>query len=602
MTAFAYGQIALYLLVLALLALPLGAYIHRVMEGDATARSGLFRPVERALYRAWGIEEGASMAWSAYTVRLIAFNAAGALLLYALQRLQGWLPLNPAHLSAVSADSAFNTAVSFASNTSWQSYAGETTMSEMTQMLGITVQSFLSGATGMAVLMALLRGFSRVEAPTVGNVWVDLTRATLLVLLPLSCLLAVLLVMQGSVQNLRPDQAAALLEPASYSQPKLDASGRALLDAQGHAVTETLTAHTQVLPMGPVASQTAIALLSGDGGGYFNANSAHPYANPTPLSNFLEMIAILLIPAALCHTFGRVVGDRRQGWAMFAAMALVFVLMSVIAISAEQLGNPSLGAASVDQSAAAGQAGGNMEGKEARFGIVSSALFAVVTTSGGDGAVNSMHDSYTPIGGLVPMTLMQLGEVIFGGPGSGLYAMLMYALIAVFVASLMIGRAPEYLGKRIEAFELKMASMVILIAPLLALVATAASVLLAGGRSATGNPGAHGFSEILYAFSSAANNNGSAFAGLSANTPYYNVMTGIAMWCGRFLPMVAVMAIAGSLAAKKCRTAGPGTLPTHRPLFIGMLLGTVVLIGALAWIPAIAMGPVIEQLQFLHRP
>ena len=602
MTLFAFGQIALYLVVLAVLALPLGAYIHRVMEGVATPLSGLFRPVECAWYRACGIEECATMSWSAYTVRLIAFNAAGTLLLYAMQRSQAWLPLNPSHLSGVSPDSAFNTAVSFASNTSWQSYAGESTLSYLTQMLGITVQSFLSGATGIAVLMALLRGFSRVEARTLGNVWVDLTRATLFVLLPLSCLLAVVLVAQGSVQNLRPDQLAGLLEPAHYSQPKLDASGRALLDAQGQPLSETATARTQVLPMGPVASQTAIALLSGDGGGFFNANSAHPYANATPLSNFLEMIAILLIPAALCHTFGRAVRDRRQGWAIFAAMSLVFVLMSVIAISAEQLGNPSVSAAGVDQSRGPAQPGGNMEGKETRFGIVSSALFAVVTTSGGDGAVNSMHDSYTPIGGLVPMTLMQLGEVIFGGPGSGLYGMLMYAVIAVFVASLMIGRAPEYLGKRIEAVELKMASLVILIAPLLALVGAAISVLIEAGHSATGNPGAHGFSEILYAFSSAANNNGSAFAGLSANTPYYNVMTGIAMWCGRFLPMVAVMAIAGSLAAKKCRVAGPGTLPTHRPLFIGMLLGTVVLIGALAWIPAIAMGPVIEQLQLLHRP
>jgi potassium-transporting ATPase potassium-binding subunit len=591
MAVFAYGQIALYLAVLAVLALPLGVYIHKVMESVATPLSRLFRPVECA-----------PMSWSTYTLGLIVFNAVGALFLYAIQRWQGWLPLNPTHFGGVSPDSAFNTAVSFASNTSWQSYAGETTLSYLTQMLGITVQSFLSGATGIAVLMALLRGFSRVETRTLGNVWVDLTRATLFVLLPLSCLLAVVLVAQGSIQNLRLNQVAGLVEPASYSQPKLDASGRPLLDAQGQPVIETATTRTQVLPMGPVASQTAIALLSGDGGGFFNANSAHPYANPTPLSNFLEMIAILLIPAALCHTFGRVVGDRRQGWAMFAAMALVFVLMSVIAIRAEQLGNPSVSAAGVDQSSGPVQAGGNMEGKETRFGIVSSALFAVVTTSGGDGAVNSMHDSFTPIGGLVPMTLMQLGEVIFGGPGSGLYAMLMYAVIAVFVASLMIGRAPEYLGKRIEAFELKMASLVILIAPLLALVETAISVLCAAGRSGPSNPGAHGFSEILYAFSSAANNNGSAFAGLSANTPYYNVMIGIAMWFGRFLPMVAVMAIAGSLAAKKCRSAGPGTLPTHRPLFIGMLLGTVLLIGALAWIPAIAMGPVVEELQFLHRP
>ena len=591
MTVFAYGQIALYLAVLAVLALPLGVYIHKVMESVATPLSRLFRPVECA-----------PMSWSAYTLRLIVFNAVGALFLYAIQRWQGWLPLNPAHFGGVSPDSAFNTAVSFASNTSWQSYAGETTLSYSTQMLGITVQSFLSAATGIAVLMALLRGFSRVETPTLGNVWVDLTRATLFVLLPLSCLLAVVLVAQGSIQNLRLNQVAGLVEPASYSQPKLDASGRPLLDAQGQPVIETAMTRTQVLPMGPVASQTAIALLSGDGGGFFNANSAHPYANPTPLSNFLEMIAILLIPAALCHTFGRVVGDRRQGWAMFVAMALVFVLMSVIVIRAEQLGNPSVSAAGVDQSSGPVQAGGNMEGKETRFGIVSSALFAVVTTSGGDGAVNSMHDSFTPIGGLVPMTLMQLGEVIFGGPGSGLYGMLMYAVIAVFVASLMIGRAPEYLGKRIEAFELKMASLVILIAPLLALVETAISVLCAAGRSGPSNPGAHGFSEILYAFSSAANNNGSAFAGLSANTPYYNVMIGIAMWFGRFLPIVAVMAIAGSLAAKKCRSAGPGTLPTHRPLFIGMLLGTVLLIGALAWVPAIAMGPVVEELQFLHRP
>jgi K+-transporting ATPase ATPase A chain len=572
MSPFAYGQIAVYLAVLAALALPLGAYIYDVMEDAESPLSRLFKPVECAWYRACGIEQDAPMNWRAYTFRLIAFNAVGTLLLYALQRCQGWLPLNPAHLGGVSPDSAFNTAVSFASNTSWQGYAGETTLSYLAQMLGITVQSFLSAATGMAVLMALLRGISRVETGMLGNVWVDLTRATLFVLLPLSCLLTVILIAQGSIQNLRPNGIATLLGPANYHQ---------------------------VLPMGPVASQTAIALLSGDGGGFFNANSAHPYANPTPLSNFLEMIAILLIPAALCHTFGRVVRDRRQGWAMFAAMALVFVVMSVIAIRAEQLGSPSVRATGVDQASSPGQSGGNMEGKETRFGSVSSALFAVVTTSGGDGAVNSMHDSFTPIGGLVPMALMQLGEVIFGGPGSGLYGMLMYAVITVFVASLMIGRAPEYLGKRIEAFELKMASLVILIAPMLVLVETAISVLCAAGRSGPGNPGAHGFSEILYAFSSTANNNGSAFAGLSANTPYYNIMTGIAMWFGRFLPIVAIMAIAGSLAAKKRRVAGQGTLPTYGPLFIGMLLGTVLLIGALAWMPALAMGPVVEELQFL---
>ena len=602
MTVFAYGQIVLYLVVLTILALPLGNYIYAVMEGDSTPLSRLFKPVEWAVYRACGVEERATTSWSAYTLRLIVFNAAGALLLYAMQRWQGHLPLNPAHLGAVSPDSAFNTAISFVSNTSWQGYAGESTLSYLTQILGITVQSFLSGASGIAVLMVLLRGLARKECRALGNVWVDLTRATLFVLLPLASLLALLLVAQGTIQNFRPNQLATVLVPTSYSVPSLDALGHPLRDAQGRPLTEVATTHTQVLPMGPVASQTAIALLSGDGGGFFNANSAHPFANPTPLSDFLQMLAILLIPAALCQTFGRVVGDRRQGWALFAAMALVFVPMSVIAIRAEQLGNPAVDAALVDRSGSAEQSGGNMEGKEVRFGTASSALFAVVTTSGGDGAVNSMHDSFTPIGGLVPMALMQLGEVIYGGPGSGLYGMLMYAIIAVFIASLMVGRAPEYLGKRIDAFELKMATMVILIAPMLVLVETAISVLCGAGRSGPGNPGAHGFSEILYAFSSAANNNGSAFAGLSANTVYYNIMIGIAMWFGRFLPIVAVMAIAGSLAAKKSRSPGLGTLPTHGPLFIGMLVGTVLLIGALTWIPAIAMGPVIEQLQFLHRP
>jgi K+-transporting ATPase ATPase A chain len=564
---FAYAQIALYVVTLAILALPLGSYIHWVMQARAL-------PLEGAFYRACGVNEHAPMNWREYTARLIAFNTAGALLLYAIQRCQGWLPLNPAHLGAVRPDSAFNTAVSFASNTSWQGYAGETTLSYLTQMLGIAVQSYLSGATGIAVLMALLRGVSRTETRALGNAWTDLTRATLYVLLPLSCILAVALVTQGSIQNLRSNEVATVLEP------------------MGH--------QSQVLPMGPVASQTAIALLSGDGGGFFSANSAHPYANPTPLSNFLEMIAILLVPAALCHTFGKMVNDRRQGWAIFAAMALVFVFMSGIAIRAEQFAKPFTPAVNAYLPSGIEQAGGNMEGKEVRFGIPSSALFAVVTTSGGDGAVNSMHDSYTPVGGLVPMLLMQLGEVIFGGPGSGLYGMLMYVLLAVFIASLMIGRAPEYLGKAIDAFELKMALVVILVAPMLVLIETAISVLCPAGRAGLGNPGPHGFSEILYAFSSAANNNGSTFAGLSANTPYYNVMIGIAMWIGRFLPMVAIMAIAGSLASKKYRAAGSGTLPTHGPLFIGMLLGTVLLVGALTWVPAIAMGPLIEELQFMH--
>ena len=595
LNAYAYGQVALFVAVLALLALPLGVYVQRVMEGAATPISRVFGPLERALYRAAGVDPRIQMGWASYARHLVILNGLGALLLYALQRLQGWLPFNPSHFGPVSADSAFNTAISFASNTSWQAYAGESTLSYLTQMFGIGVQSFVSGASGIAVLMTLLRGFCRADSATVGNVWADLTRATLYLLLPLSLLLAIVLISQGGIQNFSPNRDAALLQPVTYNQPKIDASGKSVLDVQARVPTELATTRTQVLPMGPVSSQTAIALVSGDGGGFFNANSAHPYANPTPLSNFLEMIAILLIPAALCHTFGVAIGNRRQGWAMFVAMAIVFVCMSIVTIQAEQAGNPSVGSLGVDQSWGPGQAGGNMEGKETRFGVASSALFATVTTSGGDGAVNSMHDSFTPIGGLVPMMLIQLGEVIFGGPGSGLYGMLIYAIIGVFVASLMIGRAPEFVGKRIEAFELKMASIAILMAPLLVLAGTALSVLC--GPQAVGNPGAHGFSEVLYAFSSAANNNGSAFAGISVNTPYYNVALGLAMWLGRFVPMVAVLAIAGSLAAKKRRQPGPGTLPTDGPLFISLLIGTVLVVGALTFVPALAMGPLVEQLQ-----
>ena len=445
--------------------------------------------------------------------------------------------------------------------------------------------------------MAFVRGFSRSESGTLGNVWVDLSRSTLFVLMPLSLLLSVLLVGQGSIQNLDGNHVVTVINPASYSQAVLDTSGRPLLDAGRHPLIQTKTAAAQILPMGPVASQTAVALLSGDGGGFFNANSAHPYANPTPLSNFLEMLAILLIPAALCHTFGRAVGDRRQGWAIFAAMAILLAGLSLVTIHAEQAGTPLIKPLGIDQSWSHQQPGGNMEGKEERFGVVDSALFATVTTGGGDGAVDSMHDSYTPIGGLVPMMLMQLGEVIFGGPGSGLYGMLTYALIAAFVASLMIGRAPEYLGKTISAFELKMASLVLLSAPLLALIGTAVSVVYAPALASLGNPGAHGFSEILYAFSSTANNNGSAFAGLAANTLYYNVVTALVMWSGRFMPVAAVMALAGSLAAKRRRPPGPGALPTHGVLFVGLLIGTVLLIGALTWLPAIAMGPIAERLQ-----
>ncbi|HXY98312.1 MAG TPA: potassium-transporting ATPase subunit KdpA [Steroidobacteraceae bacterium] len=577
MSAQPYGELALYLAALAVLAPPLGVYILRVMQGTPTPLSALLEPCERALYRLSGTDPRAPMSWSTYAASLLLFNFLGALALYALLRLQQWLPLNPAHLPGVAPDLAFNTAVSFASNTSWQAYAGETTLSNLSQLLGIGVQAFLSGATGIATLTALLRGLRGIEQRTLGNAWVDLTRATLYVLLPLALLLAVALIAQGSIQSLHANREVALLEPMA-------------------------TVRTQLLPMGPVASQTAIALLSGDGGGFFNANSAHPFANPTPVSNFIEMLAILLIPAALCHSLGAMARDRRQGWAMFTAMALLLAAMSLIVIHAECSGPAYATTLHLDRSAGAAQGGGNMEGKEARFGAASSALFAAVTTGGGDGAVNSMHDSFTPLGGLVPMLLMQLGEVVFGGPGSGLYGMLLYAVIAVFIASLMVGRAPEYLGKAIEAFEVKLASMAILTPPFLALVGTAISVSCAAGRSAVGNPGAHGFAEILYAFSSAANNNGSAFAGLAANSLYYNVMTAIAMWFGRFIPMVAVLGMAGSLAAKKRREPGAGTLPTHDALFVSVLIATVLLVGALTFLPALAMGPVIEQLQLLGTP
>jgi K+-transporting ATPase ATPase A chain len=597
MNASAVAQVTLFLLVLTLASKPLGVYIYGVMEGSPGVTRRLFARLERTLYRWAGVDASTEMSWQAYLAGLLLFNTSGALMVYGVQRLQASLPLNPAHRGAVDPDSAFNTAISFATNTSWQGYAGETTLGYTAQMLAITSQSFLSAATGIAVLMVLLRGFSRVGARTVGNVWVDLTRSTVFLLLPLGVLLAVMLVSQGAIQNLSRNRVVTLLESVTYAAPQLAVDGAPLKDAQGRAVVAVATAPTQTLPMGPVASQTAVALLSGDGGGFFNANSAHPFANPTPFSNFLQMLAILLIPAALCHTFGKAVGDTRQGWAILAAMAVAFVLMSTAAIKAEQTGNDLFAPLAVNQTPGPTQAGGNMEGKEVRFGIVNSALFATATTSGGDGAVNSMHDSLTPLGGLVPLALMQLGEVIFGGPGSGLYGMLLYALLAAFVAALMIGRAPEYLGKKIDIFEMKMTSLAILITPFLVLTGTALGVLAPAGRAGVANPGAHGFSEILYAFSSTANNNGSAFAGLAANSLFYNVTTAVAMWLGRFVPLLAVLAIAGSLAAKRRRAPGPGTLPTHGPLFVGLLLGTVLTIGALTYVPALALGPIAEQLQ-----
>jgi potassium-transporting ATPase potassium-binding subunit len=463
-------------------------------------------------------------------------------------------------------------------------------------MAGLAVQNFLSAATGIVVAVALIRGLARHSALTIGNFFVDLTRVTLYVLLPLSTVLALLLVSQGVVQNFSAYKDATTIESLTYQQPKTDTQGNALKDASGNPLLETLTTHTQTLPMGPMASQESIKELGTNGGGFVNANSAHPYENPTALANFLEMLAILLIPAGLTYTFGRMIGDTRQGWAVFAAMLILLVALLTIAVYNEQGGNPLVAKLGVDQTASAVQPGGNMEGKEARFGIGASALFATVTTGTSCGAVNSMHDSFTPLGGLVPLFNMQLGEVVFGGVGTGLYSILIFAIIGVFIAGLMIGRTPEYLGKKIEAFEMKMSSIAILVMPFIALVGTAVAVSATAGKAGVANPGAHGFAEILYAFTSAANNNGSAFAGLSANTLFYNTILGLTMWFGRYWPIVAVLAVAGSLAAKKRVPVTSGTMPTHGPTFVILLLGTVLLVGALTFVPALALGPVVEHL------
>jgi potassium-transporting ATPase potassium-binding subunit len=597
MSGQAWFALMLFLAVLIALAVPLGNYLARIAH--AAPIGGIIGKLERGIYRAAAVDAAQEMPWTRYAAAVVLFNVVGVVIVYLTQRLQLWLPLNPQGLANVTPDSAFNTAVSFVTNTNWQGYAGETTMSYFTQMVALAVQNFFSAATGMAVAFALIRGFARHSAPGVGNFWVDLTRSTLYVLLPLSLIFAVILMGQGVIQNFGTYKDVTPLESLTYTQPKLDAAGQPLKDAQGNAVTETLTTHTQTLSMGPVASQESIKMLGTNGGGFFNVNSAHPYENPTPLSNFLQMIAMFLIPAALCFAFGRMVGDSRQGWAIFGAMAVIFAVMAVLAMSAEQQGNPLMAPLGVDQAQSPLQAGGNMEGKETRFGITASALFATITTAASCGAVNSMHDSFTPLGGMVPMWLIQLGEVVFGGVGSGLYGMLIFAIMAVFVAGLMIGRTPEYIGKKIESFEMKMTSIVILVTPFLVLIGTAIALMTESGKAGVFNPAAHGFSEVLYALSSASNNNGSAFAGLSANTPFYNILLAVAMWFGRFAFIVPVLAIAGSLAKKKRIDATAGTLPTHGPLFVALLVGTVVLVGALTYVPALALGPVVEHLQ-LH--
>ena len=595
MTFNGYIQLGLYLVVLLALAKPLGGFMARVYMGQPSRLDRVLGPLERLIYRLCGVRAEEEMGWKTYAIAMLLFNLFGFLAVYALQRLQGVLPLNPQGFGAVTPDSSFNTATSFATNTNWQGYGGEVTMSYLTQMLALTVQNFVSAATGMAVLVAFIRALARHTAQTIGNFWVDLTRSTLYILLPLAVVLALLQVQQGVVQTFSAYQTVPLLQATSYEEPKLDADGKPLKDADGKPVTETKDMKEQVLPLGPAASQVAIKQLGTNGGGFFNVNSAHPFENATPLTNFVEMLAILLIAAALCYTFGVMVGDTRQGWAVLAAMTLVLVGALALCVWAEQTGNPRIEALGVDTTASSLQPGGNMEGKEVRFGIVNSAIWATATTAASNGSVNSMHDSFTPLGGFVPLFMIQLSEVIFGGVGSGLYGMLIYVIIAVFVAGLMVGRTPEYLGKKIEAYEMKMASLAILVPPLLVLVCTALAVVTEAGKAGPPNPGAHGFSEILYAFSSMGNNNGSAFAGISANTPFYNLVGGVAMLASRYWIAIPALAIAGSLAGKKLVPAGLGTLPTHTPLFVAMLISIVIIVGALTFIPALALGPIVEH-------
>ena len=574
---------------------PLGSYIADVFEGRRNYALRAGHRIEKFLYRCCGVDSREEMSWKQYAVALLLFNVLGAVIVYGLQRLQSFLPLNPQKFAAVSPDSSFNTAVSFVTNTNWQGYSGESTMGYLVQMAGLAVQNFLSAATGLVVAIALIRGFARHTVKTIGNFWVDITRSTLYLLLPLAAVLALVLVSQGVTQNFDAYKDATTVESLSYQIPKTDTAGNPLKDAAGIVVTETATTRTQMLPMGPIASQESIKELGTNGGGFLNANSAHPYENPTPLTNFLEMLAIFLIPFALTYTFGKMVGDTRQGWAILVAMLILFVSLVMVAYYSEQHGNPLIAKQGIDQVAGVGQPGGNMEGKETRFGIAASALFASVTTATSCGAVNTMHDSMTPLGGFVPLFLIQLGELAPGGVGTGMYTVLMFAILGVFIAGLMIGRTPEYIGKKIEALEMKLASVFILTTPFVVLIGTAVAVSTVAGKAAVANPGAHGFSEILYAFSSAANNNGSAFAGISANTVFYNVATGLAMFVARFWPIVAALAIAGSLAGKKRVPVTDGTMPTHGPLFVALLIGSILLIGVLTYVPALALGPVVEH-------
>jgi potassium-transporting ATPase potassium-binding subunit len=594
----------IYSAVLLALAWPLSGWLERLAAPQFGLRSGFVQAVERPFWRLSGIDPSSGQRWPQYTLALLVFNALGALAVYGLQRAQGWLPLNPAAFGAVEQGGAFDTAISFVTNTNWQSYSGESTMSHLTQMLALTVQNFLSAATGLAVAFAITRGLARrgqdtpadsAQAGVIGNFWADVVRITLWVLLPICIVYALVLVGQGSIQNLHGFQEVTTLDATEYDNPKTDAAGQPVLDAQGKPVTEHLTLHTQQIPGGPVASQEAIKMLGTNGGGFFNANSAHPFENPTALTNFVQILSILLLPTAIVLAFGRMVGDTRQGWTILAAMAIVMILFASMAFYAELTPNPRLTAAGVATDL------GNFEGKETRFGVVASSLFAAITTGTSCGAVNAMHDSFMPLGGAVPMTLILLGEVIFGGVGTGLYTMLVYVLTAVFIAGLMIGRTPEYLGKRIESYDMKMVSIAILLTPMLVLTGAAVSVALEAGRAAISNPGPHGLSQILYAWGSSSNNNGSAFAGVNVNTRFYNLGLAVAMWFGRFGTIIPVLALAGRMALKKRSESDVGKMPTHGPLFIALLIGTVFLVGALTYVPAIALGPVAEHLQLFPK-
>ena len=574
-----FFQCAFFMVVLLLLVKPLGLYMAWVYEGEPLWIDKLLGPVERAIYKLSGVRRDVDMNWKTYAVSMMVFNLLGILVVYAIQRLQAHWAFNPMAQTPVTPDSSFNTAVSFATNTNWQGYGGETTMSYLTQMLALSVQNFVSAATGMAVLVAMVRGFARKKMESIGNFWVDMVRTTLYILLPLAVLFTLFLVWQGVPQTFKPSTTVTLVQPT--------------IDSNKKAVTD------QVIATGPVASQEAIKMLGTNGGGYFNVNSAHPYENPTPFSNFVEVLTILLIAAALCYTFGHMLKRTREGWMVLAAMTVIFVPLLWLCVSMEQGGNPAFAKLGVDQAASAFQSGGNMEGKDVRFGIANSALWATATTAASNGSVNSMHDSFTPLGGLVPMILIKLGEVIYGGVGSGLYGMLIFVLIAVFIAGLMVGRTPEYLGKKIEAYEVKMASIATLVPGFLVLTGTAIAVVTKAGQTGIANPGPHGFSEILYGFASAGNNNGSAFAGLNANTPFYNSMLGIAMFFARYAVIIPVLAIAGSLARKKIVPAGPGTLPTDTPLCVFFLVSVVLIVGALTFFPALALGPIVEHLMMV---